>query len=194
MKNLALVTAAAVLAIVATSAAPAQGAVVTIDVSGAQAFGHMGDPSNSIFSLFLGSNARVTDVSYDVNITARGRSFLSEAMLYFGDSNQKEGVTFSPAYDSPAAGTKTYRDSVSLADIGLDFTVGSDGILQLEFFESVIDGAQPDSFWNSGSISFNYVTAGAIPEPATWAMMIGGFGMVGGAMRRRRVSTKVSFA
>jgi hypothetical protein len=25
-----------------------------------------------------------------------------------------------------------------------------------------------------------------VPEPATWAMMIGGFGLVGGAMRRRR--------
>jgi hypothetical protein len=27
---------------------------------------------------------------------------------------------------------------------------------------------------------------GVIPEPATWAMMIAGFGLVGGAMRRRR--------
>ncbi len=27
----------------------------------------------------------------------------------------------------------------------------------------------------------------AVPEPATWAMMIGGFGMIGGAMRRRKV-------
>jgi hypothetical protein len=27
---------------------------------------------------------------------------------------------------------------------------------------------------------------GAVPEPATWAMMIGGFGLVGGAMRTRR--------
>jgi hypothetical protein len=26
---------------------------------------------------------------------------------------------------------------------------------------------------------------GAVPEPATWAMMIGGFGMMGGALRRR---------
>lgn len=35
------------------------------------------------------------------------------------------------------------------------------------------------------------VTA-AVPEPATWAMMIAGFGLVGGAMRRR--STKIAFA
>lgn len=35
----------------------------------------------------------------------------------------------------------------------------------------------------------------AVPEPSTWAMMIGGFGLVGGAMRRRRkVTTKVSHA
>lgn len=34
--------------------------------------------------------------------------------------------------------------------------------------------------------------AGAVPEPATWAMMIAGFGLVGGAMRRR--STKIAFA
>lgn len=31
-----------------------------------------------------------------------------------------------------------------------------------------------------------YVIAGAVPEPATWAMMIGGFGLAGGALRRRR--------
>ncbi len=34
----------------------------------------------------------------------------------------------------------------------------------------------------------------AVPEPATWAMMIGGFGLVGGALRRRRsVRTTVTF-
>lgn len=33
----------------------------------------------------------------------------------------------------------------------------------------------------------------AVPEPASWAMMIGGFGMVGGAMRRSR-RAKVAFA
>lgn len=31
--------------------------------------------------------------------------------------------------------------------------------------------------------------AGAVPEPATWAMMVGGFGMMGFAARRRRVRT-----
>jgi hypothetical protein len=36
----------------------------------------------------------------------------------------------------------------------------------------------------------------AVPEPATWAMMLGGFGVLGGALRaaRRRQRTLVSFA
>lgn len=42
--------------------------------------------------------------------------------------------------------------------------------------------------------SFTYLAeAPAIPEPATWAMMIGGFALVGAAMRRRR-ATAVSFS
>lgn len=35
----------------------------------------------------------------------------------------------------------------------------------------------------------------AVPEPATWAMMIGGFGLVGGAVRRqRRIAARVTYA
>lgn len=46
-----------------------------------------------------------------------------------------------------------------------------------------------------GGISFALALpeGGAVPEPATWLMMIGGIGMVGGAMRRRR-SVQVKFA
>lgn len=36
--------------------------------------------------------------------------------------------------------------------------------------------------------------APAVPETATWGMMIAGFGMMGAGMRSRRRSTKVSFA
>jgi hypothetical protein len=36
-------------------------------------------------------------------------------------------------------------------------------------------------------------STGAVPEPASWAMMLGGFGLVGGAMRSRRKAA-VSFA
>ena len=40
----------------------------------------------------------------------------------------------------------------------------------------------------SGSISL----ASAVPEPATWALMISGFGLAGAAIRRRRASGAVA--
>ena len=38
------------------------------------------------------------------------------------------------------------------------------------------------------------VSVTAVPEPGTWAMMILGFGILGGVMRRRKASTKVALA
>jgi hypothetical protein len=37
--------------------------------------------------------------------------------------------------------------------------------------------------------TFNFGTSSAVPEPATWAMMIMGFGLAGVAMRRQRKVT-----
>jgi hypothetical protein len=45
---------------------------------------------------------------------------------------------------------------------------------------------------NVGPILDNVSASGAVPEPASWALMLGGFGLVGGAMRSRR--RNVSFA
>ena len=39
-----------------------------------------------------------------------------------------------------------------------------------------------------------YLQAMGVPEPATWALMIAGFGFVGAAMRRRSQTTAVTFA
>ena len=37
-------------------------------------------------------------------------------------------------------------------------------------------------------------TTAAVPEPATWAMMIGGFAFAGSVLRRRRSATAVAYA
>jgi len=39
----------------------------------------------------------------------------------------------------------------------------------------------------AGTVTFN---ATAVPEAATWSMMLGGFAMIGAAMRRRRTSVR----
>jgi PEP-CTERM motif len=57
--------------------------------------------------------------------------------------------------------------------------------------DAMIGGIRLNSTQNSFEI--DNVALGAVPEPATWAMMILGFGAIGGAMRARR-RTRVAFA
>jgi hypothetical protein len=68
-----------------------------------------------------------------------------------------------------------------------------------------LEGVDQVLSWTPGSktVSVNWnasnpgdtlrVVTAAVPEPATWAMMIIGFGLVGGAMRARRQTVRVSF-
>ena len=57
---------------------------------------------------------------------------------------------------------------------------------------AVVTTSRGSSSLYIGTVTF--VNAGAVPETATWGMMIAGFGMTGAALRTRRRSTKVSFA
>ena len=52
--------------------------------------------------------------------------------------------------------------------------------------------AGPTSYQFNGTITYDL--SGGVPEPATWALLILGFGAVGGAMRRRSSTIAVSFA
>lgn len=74
---------------------------------------------------------------------------------------------------------------------GLDRQLFSVPLDPANFYVISIDGtgAASNSLYN-GNLS-----ATAVPEPATWAMMLAGFGLIGFAMRRQRQShPKVRFA
>jgi choice-of-anchor C domain-containing protein len=47
---------------------------------------------------------------------------------------------------------------------------------------------------NAGVLLDAVSVTGAVPEPAAWALMIVGFGLVGSAARRRKPTVRVSFA
>ena len=186
------------LATAAVVATPAMAAELIVDVTGAQSVSDFGTAGNTIRTFNIGANSRITGVAYNVNITAFTPSYLSEAGVAFtGSDTDGDGVFLTPGFADNAPGTASYADSANLIDLGLDFTVGADGILRLEWFESFDDGSvDPDAIWNSGTLTFTYEPTGVeapVPEPATWAMMIGGFGMMGASLRRRR-STSVRFA
>jgi len=79
----------------------------------------------------------------------------------------------------------------------------SDGTSQSIAFDNLA-GFQTFTFNKSGLTSLNIssasayaidnisVSAAAVPEPAAWAMLVGGFGVVGGAVRRRRTGAPAS--
>jgi len=80
-----------------------------------------------------------------------------------------------------------------------DFSVSATGYDTLNYYGT--GGTVNPGFLNVSSVTFygsgsqqldNITVNGGVPEPASWAMMLGGFGLVGGAMRSRRKS--VSFA
>ena len=56
-------------------------------------------------------------------------------------------------------------------------------------FSSNLDQTRDDEAWGVDNLSITDnapLTSGAVPEPATWAMMIIGFGAAGSIIRRRR--------
>jgi len=63
----------------------------------------------------------------------------------------------------------------------LEFTPVQAGSLTLSFSTTSADDVGP-------LIDNVSVTTGAVPEPAGWALMIGGFGLAGAALRRRRTA------
>jgi hypothetical protein len=93
-----------------------------------------------------------------------------------------------------------YADSASLIDLGLDFTVGADGLLRLEFFEDFNDSAvSRDGIWNFGKITFDVTGDNVpgdpgtdIPEPATGMLMGAGLALMGFMACRRRPGGKAA--
>ncbi|MHA6720259.1 PEPxxWA-CTERM sorting domain-containing protein [Sphingomonas sp. RS6] len=89
------------------------------------------------------------------------------------------------------AGTVMGIASANGTDLGIVplFTLGANSTLLLTWeaagaFTSVF-GAPDLTGANIGTATITAVTAGAVPEPASWGLMIGGFAFAGAALRRR---------
>ena len=69
-----------------------------------------------------------------------------------------------------------------------NFSLSTDGL-----YDNWGDQSAYVGDWAQGAQYRNYAfRIGSVPEPASWAMMVGGFGLAGAAMRRRK--TSVAFA
>ena len=195
MKNLVKYAVAATAMAAALPATEANAATLVVSLAGVQTFDAFGDLSNIIRTFNIGAGAHVTGVNYNVTVSTIGGSYLSEAGVAFSDLPPVNGVLFTPGIGDDRSGTATYAGFLDLVGDDLDFFVGSNGVLRLEFYEGFDDVANAADANLSGSLTFTYEpAASAVPEPATWGMMIAGFGIMGAAMRTRRRSTKVTYA
>ncbi|MEP1795258.1 PEPxxWA-CTERM sorting domain-containing protein [Parasphingorhabdus sp.] len=122
---------------------------------------------------------------------------------------QTGGGTFSfTGFDGAAAAsntsgildiTGTFADSTTITQsyqVGAAFSPyalsGFDNLVSIEFAEATLTDFLDYGF-SLDNLTINQAF-GAVPEPATWAFMIFGFGAIGGAMRRqRKVNVKVSY-
>ena len=84
--------------------------------------------------------------------------------------------------DTAATGTFTLNFSNAPTTLALDnFYIR---------YQSLATSANPAE----SASGLGTVVTGAVPEPATWGMMILGFGLVGASMRYRRRATRIRFA
>jgi PEP-CTERM motif len=67
----------------------------------------------------------------------------------------------------------------------ISFTATQAGSVQIDFRSGSVDGAGPLLDNVTLDVTGGNVTGGGVPEPASWALMITGFGLAGAALRRR---------
>ena len=200
--------AASAMAMAALASGAAQAATLIVDVTGALSYGVRCDaaknqcgptnPNNNTVMLFdIGAFSQVTALAYNVSIASVGYSYQQDMMFSLSDSAGGSRLGVRPAYAS-GMGSGTYSGARNLlAGPTFDLFTGADGLLRIEFsdqYDDIRNGV--DGHWRSGTITLTYAPVpptSAVPEPATWAMMIAGFGLAGGALRTRRSRRTVAY-
>jgi hypothetical protein len=115
--------------------------------------------------------------------------------FYGGTGYQVLGISGTRGVDAITFDTSTFNDEIFFPanasgnvvdEFGLDFIAGG---VTYNLYKFTTDFAYHEFDGGTGRIVFNdsltLTQVRAVPEPASWALMVAGFGAVGGAMRRR---------
>ncbi|HET9161705.1 MAG TPA: PEPxxWA-CTERM sorting domain-containing protein [Caulobacteraceae bacterium] len=111
--------------------------------------------------------------------TVPGGSYLLQFDL---QNDGGSGTSFNAAFDGQDLLTMTNPPSFGYTHYSYTVTA-SDPLSALTF-----TFRQDPYYYHLDNVSVQSVVGGAVPEPATWATLIFGLGMVGAMMRRRRTA------
>ena len=81
-------------------------------------------------------------------------------------------------------------DTSQVAAIGFGDGAGNATTLEGSLVSGLNDIVENHHIWFNANLV--PVPPSGVPEPASWAMMVGGFGLIGAAMRRRRRSASIA--
>ena len=138
------------------------------------------------FNLYNSNNQRYSykDNDATIDFAASGPVWNSDSALdtLVKDKNRSTlGTTFNGSgFESLGNGSSSFSSPRILS------TSGKYGTLWMVAASMANQDGRYDAFKFS---SLTVRTMPAVPEPATWAMMISGFGLVGAALRRRRAAS-----
>ena len=148
----------------------------------------------------LGSNYNLSGAT--VSILSLGNPFAVGSNIEYGIYSDFSGVNFNA---TPIVNVSFNFSSPFAASAGVKYWLGIDTPGRSNTFFATtaanatsdgqylypINGAGPwrgDRFKLQFAFTLQSIVAGGVPEPATWALMIGGFGLVGVGLRRRKAA------
>ena len=107
-------------------------------------------------------------------------------------SNGNGSFTFKSNADSVITFTSDFLDFTNL--VAKDFSFSFSGASPT-FSASLGSSSRSTNFSGSGTFASDPapLVVGGVPEPASWALMLGGFGLLGATLRTRKVSQAVTF-
>ena len=175
MKKLLLVSAAASALCFATAA----NATVTIDDT---SISEISGPTTTGTTTSIG----FTEAGLDTPTFTEWLTFTNSlaANYYFTLSTSSPSVNFTSAMLTGSGGPYALNP---LATGATEFWSRENLFLDAGQYTLTISGENSDTGVMEGSITIEQ----AVPEPATWAMMLFGFGAIGFAMRRRKQQKSV---
>ncbi len=218
MKTMRVLAAASAATLLAAGASQAS-AATTFDVSVAGISFNEVDPglviTASPFAIPIFQLNGVNDFAeFDVLKIGTGEGTVNTDFLsLFGEDTEHLPITVTFAFDDPsdatgsAVGGETYGFIAPFTDCGIIaggcgavewgapevYTFGNGGSFQIELFGATF--GTPGTANVRGRFTLLSESTGAVPEPATWGMMILGFGAMGGMMRAsRRRKVTVAYA